>query len=488
MYRPHSLYSDIGDVEILEYDGKLHMFHLVIPNRDLIAHCVSEDGLTWRELPAAIATGAPGSMDDDMIRTISVTPCNGRFYMLYAACSRKDGGRVERICMATSKDLTIWEKLPQFSGIEACGKYYEDAETAKDYVNWRDPKPYYEDGTYYCVICARRREGAILRRGCVALMTSQDMLHWTYQAPLFLPGDYFAVECPQIYKIGSQYYLLGAIMEDGSQRYWVADNLKGPYRIAGGENLLMPPGSHYAGRLARFRGRDVYLCWTAAREDGPSPFGLRTEIGAPIRYIPALLDVVPDEQGRLTLRSVKAWERFEGAGKPIAQAALNHTICSNRYASHRENLFISESGTEMWTTRETYGSFRWNCSLQMEGYCGGLVFRANDDGAAYRLEFYPYEQRVLLKSHVRSHRRDGTDWFDHRIIQSAHLDSAGKAVRVSLRDVGGEIEISLNGRVRLATVSTAALSGYIGVFANCASIQIEEMTVIEMSVPNSDLS
>lgn len=486
MYRPHSLYSDIGDVEILEHKGKLHMFHLVIPNRDLIAHCVSDDGLVWRELPAALSTGDPGTPDDDMIRTVSITPCGDRFYMLYASCARREGGRVERVCTAVSRDLNTWEKIPEASGIEAGEAFYETQRAPSDMVNWRDPKPYYENGVYYCVLCARNREGRLLRRGCVALMTSRDMIHWEYQKPLFLPGAYYTVECPQIYRIGKRYYLIGSIMEDSSQRYWVADNLYGPYRVAGGENLLMPPGSHYAGRLAQFHGRDVFLCWTFAKEDGPSPFGLQVHPDAVIKYIPALLEAETDEEGRLLFRSAPAWECFAKHEAPVSPECFDNTVCLNPIARRDENSFVSESGMEMWLSRKKCRSFRIKCTLKIQGYCGGLAFHATDDGGAYQLEFYPHEQRVRLVSHFGRRRTDGVAWFDHRVIQTAHNDFASGEVEILLLAVGGEIEISLNGRVRMATVSTASTEGHWGVLADGACVQIEKLSMAEMLVPNTE--
>ena len=44
----------------LEKDGRLHLFHLVIPNRDTVGHIVSDDGMSWQVLPDAIHTGASG--------------------------------------------------------------------------------------------------------------------------------------------------------------------------------------------------------------------------------------------------------------------------------------------------------------------------------------------------------------------------------------------------------------------------------------------
>lgn len=121
IYKPLAYYSDLGDVEIIEYEGKPHLFHLILQNRDFVGHAVSDDGLSWKALPPAIRTGDPGNYDDDMIRTVSVTRHQDQFYMLYSATSRKlmengisEGGRIERFGVATSKDLISWKKERKF--------------------------------------------------------------------------------------------------------------------------------------------------------------------------------------------------------------------------------------------------------------------------------------------------------------------------------------------------------------------------------------
>ncbi len=484
MYRPHTLYSDLGDVEIIQHDGLLHLFHLVIPNRDVIAHAVSEDGLQWRELPPAITTSAPGAPDDDMIRTVSVTPHDGRFYMMYSGCSRKDGGTIERVCIAVSDDLYNWEKIPNASGIEAYPAIYEGEDLSNNGVNWRDPKPFYEDGVYYCVICARRKEGPLLRKGCVALMVSRDMIHWDYEEPIFLPGAYYTVECPQLYRIGKLYYLIGSIMEDSSQRYWVADNIKGPYRVASGENLLFPPKSHYAGRLCRFQGKDVFLCWTFATEDGPSPFGLRVNKNAPIRYIPALLEVMADDEGRLSLKSCQSWGNYEDQKYAISIESLHKTACDNPYAVSEDQSFISESGMEMWLSEDQYSCFKLDMNMTVGGYCGGIVFHVNDDTAAYQIEFYPHQQLARLVIHNKKIRSDNVEWFDYRVLQTTHCVSENQQIRVGLLAVGGEIEVSLNGCVKFSTVSTSLQKGHIGVFSNCGSVIVSRLSLTGMRMPN----
>src|SRR5262249_33378575 len=74
VYAPRAgIEPELGDVEVIVADDRLHLFHLTPPNNDAVAHAVSDDGLSWRELPVALRTGPPGSCDDDQIWTMSVT-------------------------------------------------------------------------------------------------------------------------------------------------------------------------------------------------------------------------------------------------------------------------------------------------------------------------------------------------------------------------------------------------------------------------------
>lgn len=105
----------IGDVDVLWHDGLYHLFHLVLPNHDFIAHAVSTDGIHWRRVRNALFIGDPGSWDDLMLWTMHVSPDPhqpGRWRMFYTGLSRRDRGNYQRLGMAVSDDLYHWEKHP----------------------------------------------------------------------------------------------------------------------------------------------------------------------------------------------------------------------------------------------------------------------------------------------------------------------------------------------------------------------------------------
>ena len=103
----------LGDVDVIYHDGLYHLFHLVLPNHDFIAHAVSENAVNWRRVANAIFIGHPGSWDDLMLWTMHISPDPhqaGRWRMFYTGLSRRDHGLKQRLGMAVSEDLFHWTK------------------------------------------------------------------------------------------------------------------------------------------------------------------------------------------------------------------------------------------------------------------------------------------------------------------------------------------------------------------------------------------
>jgi len=86
--------------------------------------------------------------------------------------------------------------------------------------------------------------------------------------PLFVPRAYWDLECPQVFFVDGHAYLMAAIMEDRSQRYWQAPRFEGPYEVPPDGGVLAPPG-HYAGRVCSWRQAHLYFCWPTAYYDCP---------------------------------------------------------------------------------------------------------------------------------------------------------------------------------------------------------------------------
>src|ERR1051326_8013427 len=118
---PHAMYTppganpnELGDITVIDHAGQIHLFHLTLPNHDVVAHAVSDDGITFQPVASAIHIGAAGECDDDMIWTMHVIrhPRRKLFHMYYTGCSLAENGQFQRAALATSPDLSHWRKHP----------------------------------------------------------------------------------------------------------------------------------------------------------------------------------------------------------------------------------------------------------------------------------------------------------------------------------------------------------------------------------------
>lgn len=211
----------VWDFWIADTGTDYHLFFLsapralIDPNRrhrnPSIGHAVSEDLVRWTVLPDALTRGEPGRWDDIATWTGSVIEVGGTWFMLYTGLSTDSDGLVQRIGLATSQDLTHWERYGQRPIIEADPTWYEmlGDSTWHDQA-WRDPWVVADpagDG-YHALICARSRIGPPDARGVIGHAVSPDLLTWEVRPPLVSPSGFGHMEVPQVVPTGDSAVLV----------------------------------------------------------------------------------------------------------------------------------------------------------------------------------------------------------------------------------------------------------------------------------------
>ncbi|MCC6175864.1 MAG: hypothetical protein IT305_11215 [Chloroflexi bacterium] len=486
MYAPPAgIGPELGDVEVFPAGDRIHLFHLTLPNHDVVQHAVSDDGLAWRALPAAIRTSDPGDgPDDDMIYTMSVTERDGTYYMVYTALGRAEQGRVQRIAVATSADLIRWTKYDGNPVAAADPRWYEAEPLPGGRVSWRDPKPIRVGNTYYAVVCGREADGPFLRRGCAALMASDDLLHWEVRAPLFAPRRYWDLECPQVFTIDGHYYLTAGIMEDRCQRYWQAPAFEGPYTIPADGGSLAPAG-HYAGRVCRWRDLDLFFCWHRplpspgqfADYDWPA-WGTRANSYGRIAAPPLVLARQSD--GSLRRSSFPGWEAYRASpATPPALAATS--LFRSRPVAGWE--IAPPEGADMAVTAADLSDFLLEGELRLDAPSGGLGLRLDERGGGYVVELASGRDEVTLQKWLPP---SDQPTYAYQEIQRGRLYrplEAGQPVPFRLLSVGAYIELELGGEVVLATLTGAREQGRAGLWAEGGLARITEARLSPMRRP-----
>lgn len=211
----------VWDSWYVKADGLYHAFFLTASRGLLdpekrhwhpsVGHAVSEDLVNWELLADALSPGDSPAWDSWTTWTGSVVRGDdGLWWMFYTGSSREDGGDIQRIGAATSKDLNVWEKHPDNPLVEADPRWYETLQGGNWHDQaWRDPWVYKRDGNWHMLITARRKEGEKYQRGTVGHATSTDLHSWQVKPPLGLPDSQFGqLEVLQFERINGHDVLL----------------------------------------------------------------------------------------------------------------------------------------------------------------------------------------------------------------------------------------------------------------------------------------
>ena len=464
MYAPAGFRpGELGDVEVVAHAGRLHLFHLCLPNHDRVAHLVSDDGLRWERRPDALRTGPPGAFDDDMIWTVSVTRVGDRHHMLYTALCTRDHGRVQRIGLAESTDLEHWTKHE--APVSAPDPTYYEAQPGRaPWASWRDPKAVVVHKGFATTVCARIGDAPARRAGAIARLSSDDLRNFRAEAPLFAPRRHYELECPQAFTICDRWFLTASVMDDRSQRYWVANSIDGPWRTPPANRLL--PDGHYAARVFRWHGEDAILGW------------YRDANGHGAVLSPARL--AADDHGRLWCAPWSAWDHYaSGPARPWTDL---EPLFSNPHAHREGTVLRAHSGMELWATRESCDGALVRAVVRDDAGLCGLAFGLDAEGNGWFVELDRAEARCRLVRQAPGLDHEGQPWFAHEIAQEVPWTAAGERICVTLRFVEREVELAIEGRLVLsALVDTVA--GRVGAFVDSGSLELHEPTIVELARP-----
>ncbi|MDR1973667.1 MAG: family 43 glycosylhydrolase, partial [Bacteroidales bacterium] len=184
----------------------------------------------------ALSETFPSGSDNEHDQWIGTGSCikkGNTYYFFYSGMN--DAFEASQVVMkATSIDLVNWNKVPSAT-IEAPAGY--------DKREFRDPCVYWDDTRNKYVMLVAGRKGSV---AVIVRYQSDDLIAWdrieditatTSDNPqeLEVVTDTRMMECPDIFKIGSVWYLVFSRINADVHRktfYRVADNPNGPWRIS----------------------------------------------------------------------------------------------------------------------------------------------------------------------------------------------------------------------------------------------------------------
>ena len=202
------------------YDGKIHLFYQYNPYQREWGpmhwgHSVTDDMVRWEQLPAAIAPDQ--EYDKAGCFSGSAIEADGKHVLVYTGVTRvkqADGSEQERqnqcIAFGDGKDYQKYDKNPVMTGEmlpEGCNR-----------VDFRDPKIWKENDTYYMIV-GNKNENQI---GQVVLCSSKNLTDWKFETILASneSGKIGTMwECPDFFQLGSKRVLICSPQDMKAQKY-----------------------------------------------------------------------------------------------------------------------------------------------------------------------------------------------------------------------------------------------------------------------------
>lgn len=470
---------EIGDVTIILHEGVYHLFHLIIPNHDYIAHAVSNDCISWKRVKNALFVGDPGEWDDDMLWTMHVCKVGERFEMYYTGLQRKLRGTNSMIGLAVSYDLYNWEKKNQgIFPIESKGPYYESMDDSpRKWLSFRDPYRIDHENITYFLVCARSARGPVSRRGCIALL-KQENEQVTYMKPLHTPMMYDDLECPCVFELQGRYYAIASIREDVKVRYWFANEFLGEYH-AFHANVLLPQGNYAARVVESVNGKTLIYSffYTSGLINSHRVF-----------LPPKQLDT--DEKGRLLLKSFDHWESVAYDAFDQNHFKELRQLFNNPTASFKveDNRWVvgSRSGHELFVMEKPADDFIWEGVLSVEGMGKlGLVTDMDEEGSGYYYSFDVVNGHIEVRAwgfndaDIRSN-------FNFKVLQDNNFTINPRyTYHFKLIRFGNYIEVAIDGLVKLTLIDYSYNNQFIGLYSASSIVSLNN-SIIKKLPPLED--
>ncbi len=288
------------------FDGERHhAFYLSAPRSlgdpelrhrtPTIGHAISQDLTRWEILEDAIVPSSEPAFDSWTTWTGSVVKGDdGLWWMFYTGTSREDGGDIQKIGAATSKDLLTWKKCSSEAMVAADPNYYEmlDYEKWHDQA-WRDPWVFkHSDGLWHMFITARLNKDSLdtRDRGTLGYATSKDMKSWQVQPPIIQGASGFGqLEVFQIEQVDGRPVLLwccgpNELSKESKEKY---GGQGGMFSVVG-ESVLGPFDTTQA---VRFDHPSIYAARIVKHAGGWNMLGFRNEENG--EFVGEITDPIP---------------------------------------------------------------------------------------------------------------------------------------------------------------------------------------------------
>ena len=195
------------------FRGQYHLFYQFYPYDSIWGpmhwgHSVSDDGVSWKELPTALAPDQPYDKDGCFSGTAYVE--DDVLYLMYTGHVVTDGKAKQVQCIAKSSDGIVFEKSDANPLI-----YEKHIEGICSIEDFRDPKLFKREDVYYSIVAAKTFDN----RGQFIIFQSSDLITWS-KGSVFLEGNEehgVMWECPDYFELDGKDVIIMSPIQMKSQ-------------------------------------------------------------------------------------------------------------------------------------------------------------------------------------------------------------------------------------------------------------------------------
>ena len=207
----------------------------------------------------------------------------------------------------------------------------------------------------------------------MARYTSTDLSKWTLCEPLYAPEKQYMLECPDLFKMGDQYYLFYSW--DMVTYYARGDSMYGPF-VEPENNVLDGTGfSFYAAKTAEFQG-NRYLCGWVGRKPEPKDTGNYNWAGSLVIH-----QLVQKEDGTLGVKEPSGLKEYFTEEESPVLAGTWGTV-EEEAGSYRLSAYGDEVALAEFGSRKPVVMLECTVSLGEEGYVG-IAFGQGEEYGKY---------------------------------------------------------------------------------------------------------
>lgn len=319
LYQDYSIFFKpshgwVGDPMPYYEDGKFHVFYLQDardgkPTFHPWYKATTTDFLSYVDNGEMIPCGTEKEQDG-ALGTGSVFKHDGVYYGFYTGHNGKLEVR-EKILLATSTDLEVWNKVEGFELVASDGY---DRNEFRDPIIFKD-----EASNTFKMLISTRADYKGSWRAVLAQYSSTDLKNWTLEEPFYDDESTFMVECPDVFIEGDYQYLIYSDIADNDRMVHYK------YRKVGTSTWITPASSNLDGRFyyaakTASNGNERYLFGWCPTRNGYDDYSEVSWAGSLVVH-----QLIQDEDGTLRVVIPQSVNNKANTSKEL-KTSSNHSV------------------------------------------------------------------------------------------------------------------------------------------------------------------